>query len=269
MPISRYIVVAVVRCSWAFAPLAGAPVEPAETEVAVGDEGAHAELGGQGQWRHGSALRPLPRREAQCARRSRRGGGGPTPRARAPRARGRTVRARSAEARASSTCPASRCASPACTRLTAWRYPIPRESWPARPCCSQEMPSSTRPNPAYACPSDAMAFGPNIVDVLAAESDRAFEQTDGLAQVSPDAVEIREPQTRLDEAERMIRALPRSGWRRVRGPRPRRTRPRSARVRAKKARDRTAGNCQRPNRSRVRSPCRSCISLRQVSSVPR
>ena len=33
---------------------------------------------------------------------------------------------------------------------------------------------------------------------------RAFEQADGLAQLSPDAVEIREAQTREDEAERVI-----------------------------------------------------------------
>ena len=49
MSISRYIVVAVVRCSWACSPLARAPVELAEAEVAVGDEGAHAELGGEGE----------------------------------------------------------------------------------------------------------------------------------------------------------------------------------------------------------------------------
>ncbi len=43
MPISRYIVVAVVRCSSAFAVVPGAAVERTEAEVAVGDEGAHAE----------------------------------------------------------------------------------------------------------------------------------------------------------------------------------------------------------------------------------
>ena len=48
MSISRYIVVAVVRCSCACSPLARAPVELAEAEVAVGDERAHAELVGQG-----------------------------------------------------------------------------------------------------------------------------------------------------------------------------------------------------------------------------
>ena len=46
MSISRYIVVAVVRCSWACWRLP-APVQLAEAEVAVGDEGAHAEVGGQ------------------------------------------------------------------------------------------------------------------------------------------------------------------------------------------------------------------------------
>ena len=49
MSISRYIVVAVVRCSCAFCAVAGAPVELAEAEVAVGDEGAHAEVGGSRQ----------------------------------------------------------------------------------------------------------------------------------------------------------------------------------------------------------------------------
>src|SRR5262249_45154609 len=41
-------------------------------------------------------------------------------------------------------------------------------------------------------------------DVLSAQSDRAFEQTDSLVQVSSDAVEICEPQTCLDKAERMF-----------------------------------------------------------------
>ena len=41
MPISRYIVVAVARCSRACL-LARSPVELAEAEVAVGDERAHA-----------------------------------------------------------------------------------------------------------------------------------------------------------------------------------------------------------------------------------
>ncbi len=47
--ISRYIVAAVVRCSWAFAWSGGPTVERAEAEMAVGDEGAHAELGGAGE----------------------------------------------------------------------------------------------------------------------------------------------------------------------------------------------------------------------------
>ena len=49
MSISRYIVVAVVRCSWACSRLAGAPVELAEAEVAVGDEGPHAARLGERQ----------------------------------------------------------------------------------------------------------------------------------------------------------------------------------------------------------------------------
>ena len=48
MPMSRYIVVAVARCSWACSACPCA-VELAEAEVAVGDERAHAELFGQGQ----------------------------------------------------------------------------------------------------------------------------------------------------------------------------------------------------------------------------
>ena len=49
MSISRYIVVAVVRCSLRLLALARAPVELAEAEVAVGDEGAHAARLGERQ----------------------------------------------------------------------------------------------------------------------------------------------------------------------------------------------------------------------------
>jgi hypothetical protein len=49
MSISRYIAVAVARCSGAFLPLAGAPVELAEAEVAVGDGRAHAARLGERQ----------------------------------------------------------------------------------------------------------------------------------------------------------------------------------------------------------------------------
>jgi hypothetical protein len=49
MPISRYIVVAVVRCACASCRLHCAPVELAEAEVAVGDEGTHAARLGKGQ----------------------------------------------------------------------------------------------------------------------------------------------------------------------------------------------------------------------------
>ena len=42
---------------------------------------------------------------------------------------------------------------------------------------------------------------------IAVHSDRAFEQGDGLAELPPDIVEIREPQQRLDEAERVLRRL--------------------------------------------------------------
>ena len=48
MPISRYIVAAVVRCL-ASRCVASPPVQLAESEVAVGDEGAHAELVGPGE----------------------------------------------------------------------------------------------------------------------------------------------------------------------------------------------------------------------------
>ena len=58
MSISRYIVVAVVRCSRACSRVAGAPVELAEAEVAVGDEGTHAARLGEGQ---GSAVVGLGR----------------------------------------------------------------------------------------------------------------------------------------------------------------------------------------------------------------
>jgi hypothetical protein len=47
MSISRYIAVAVVRCSWACSRAPVRPVQLAEAEVAVGDEGAHAELVGE------------------------------------------------------------------------------------------------------------------------------------------------------------------------------------------------------------------------------
>ena len=49
MSISRYIVVAVVRCSLRLLALARAPVELAEAEVAVGDERAHAARLGERQ----------------------------------------------------------------------------------------------------------------------------------------------------------------------------------------------------------------------------
>ena len=47
IPISRYIVVAVLRCSLRGFALALAPGESPEAEVAVGDEGAHPELRGE------------------------------------------------------------------------------------------------------------------------------------------------------------------------------------------------------------------------------
>ena len=49
MSISRYIVVAAVKCSKGLLALACAGVELAEAEVAVGDEGAHAARLGQRQ----------------------------------------------------------------------------------------------------------------------------------------------------------------------------------------------------------------------------
>ena len=49
MSISRYIVAAVVRCSWACSRLPVAPRELAEAEMAVGDERAHAARLGQRQ----------------------------------------------------------------------------------------------------------------------------------------------------------------------------------------------------------------------------
>ena len=49
MPISRYIVAAVVRCSLGLRAVARSPVELAEAEVAVGDERAHATRLGEPQ----------------------------------------------------------------------------------------------------------------------------------------------------------------------------------------------------------------------------
>ena len=59
MPISRYIVAAVVRCSCGLRVVARAAVELAEAEVAVGDERAHAELGGECEGLAVVALGPL------------------------------------------------------------------------------------------------------------------------------------------------------------------------------------------------------------------
>ena len=62
-----------------------------------------------------------------------------------------------------------------------------------------------RPDHAYTCPRDAIAIGSVTRDVpLAALSDRAFEQTGGLAQFPPHALEIREIETSHDGAERVI-----------------------------------------------------------------
>ena len=47
MPISRYIVLGGRQVLLGLRVVAGAAVELAETEVAVGDEGAHPEFGGQ------------------------------------------------------------------------------------------------------------------------------------------------------------------------------------------------------------------------------
>ena len=80
MPISRYIVVAVVEVLLGLSRLSRAPVELAETEVAVGDEGAHAEFVGQ---RHRLAVVVLCRLNvggSLMRRRCRRGGEVPRPR---------------------------------------------------------------------------------------------------------------------------------------------------------------------------------------------
>ncbi len=86
MSSSRYIVVAVVRCSFGLRAVTGAPVELAEAEVAVGDEGAHAELVGSREGLAVVLLGGLHVWGVGLARRSRRGGGGPRPRCRAPSA---------------------------------------------------------------------------------------------------------------------------------------------------------------------------------------
>ena len=85
MPMSRYIVVAVASARGLLA-LAGAPVELAEAEVAVGDEGAHPELLGERERVTVVAAAAFP--GDRGGRRPRRGGGGPTPRSRVDRARG-------------------------------------------------------------------------------------------------------------------------------------------------------------------------------------
>ena len=76
MSISRYIVVAVVRCSLRLLALARAPVELAEAEVAVGDERAHAELAGESQ-RLAVVAFERPRRRLPTRRHRRGRGRGP------------------------------------------------------------------------------------------------------------------------------------------------------------------------------------------------
>ena len=49
MPILRYIVIAVARCSWSCSRLSMRVVEPAKAEVAVSNERSHNEFVGEGQ----------------------------------------------------------------------------------------------------------------------------------------------------------------------------------------------------------------------------
>ncbi len=49
-----------------------------------------------------------------------------------------------------------------------------------------------------------MAWSKDREVPIAVQRDRAFEQGDGLAELPPDAVEIREPQQRLGEADRVL-----------------------------------------------------------------
>src|SRR5262245_39423848 len=51
MPISRYIVVAVVRCSWANSRLPRTAIELAEAEMAMRNDRAHLEFNGEGHRR--------------------------------------------------------------------------------------------------------------------------------------------------------------------------------------------------------------------------
>ena len=82
---------------------------------------------------------------------------------------------------------------------------MPADSKAVRPCCSQEMPSSRRPDQRVHVPQRRRRERNPERDVpLAAESNRAFEQAGGLAQVPPEAVDIRQCQTRQDEAVRVI-----------------------------------------------------------------
>ena len=67
MPISRYMALAVVRCSCGLRVVPGSAVELAEAEVAVGDERAHAKLVGARQSLAVVALAVSASRGSLCA----------------------------------------------------------------------------------------------------------------------------------------------------------------------------------------------------------
>ena len=124
MPISRYIGCG-RQVPSAPARVARAPVELAEAEVAVGDERAHAELGGQGQWRRRSALRPSPHRDGQMRGNLAEEAEGPRLVAAFTALAGERHGAVGARAGVLDRS-ASRYASPSCTTLIEWQLADPR-----------------------------------------------------------------------------------------------------------------------------------------------
>ena len=146
MSISRYIVAAVVRCSGGLRVVTGAPVERAEAEVAVGDEGAHAELGGERQRLLVVRLGPL---EVGCA--SRRGDLAQKPQRLTPRSPARSCRRAQAQRRVAAR--ALRGSPPAGMRLAERTRPgrtIPRPR-PERSRPRREATAPPRAAPEESC----------------------------------------------------------------------------------------------------------------------
>ena len=89
IPTSRYIVVEVVRCSSAWSCFSCTPVELAEAEVAVGDEGAHSEILGDRDRVAIVVVSLVNARRIPMRSDFREQPGGPSPDARGPCARSR------------------------------------------------------------------------------------------------------------------------------------------------------------------------------------